>query len=269
MNSNIYASMLSDLPEIVNFAYQNNPENFYNVTEIFDEQESNLSKFLQILAIAEKLRHDQNFKNNTGIQEKFSEATNWYKFLSLESELYFANELKNLNFDVSFISDSSLEWQENNQTLPSPDLCAEKDNIKFLIEVAKIKDDDTTDNIANLIIPIIRKTKFRVNIQYCQDFSYPVTSYEERENREKLIHDFVAKFKQVITEVDTLPHDIDILGCKVEFTQSLLNHGYYACCSTEVLTNPADLIKPRIQFELERKANKRMKWKEEKKKYHI
>ena len=267
MNS-IYTSIISDFPKIVDFAYRKNPKTFWNITEIFGEQQSNLFKLLQILKIAEKLQHNSMFYDYSGIQEKFSEATSWHKLLSFESELCFANELANLDFFVSFVSDSSSEWKEDNQTLPSPDLYAEKDNIKFLIEIAKIKDDETTHNIANSITSVIRETKFRVWIQYCEEFSHPVISHKEREEREKLINDFVAEFKRVITKVDPqlLTHTANIFGCKVELTQLSLQCGYYAGCTTGVVLNPADYIKPRIQFELEKKAAKRLKWKEEHKK---
>jgi hypothetical protein len=132
----LYQKILENCPEIVRWAFQNKPKNFYEVTKIFDIEgsQSNISRFLEILNLAEELK-DANCPN---IQEKFAEASDWFKFLSLGSELFFAYEFVKLGFCVSLIPDNSLEWKIDQQDGASPDLSIEKDGQKFLVEVARI-----------------------------------------------------------------------------------------------------------------------------------
>ncbi|MEO0926151.1 MAG: hypothetical protein AAFY63_09800 [Cyanobacteria bacterium J06643_13] len=128
--------------------------------------------------------------------------------------------------------------------------------------MARIKDDETTSDIAIKIYPIIKKSSFRVHIRYSEEFSNPVVCYTEREEREKQIENFVEQFKRVITTVDTksLPQTKIILGCEVEFSQSPKNQGYYAGCMIGVITDPSEKIKPQIENELRKKAKKRERW---------
>jgi hypothetical protein len=131
---------------------------------------------------------------------------------------------------------------------------------------ARIKGDETTLDIANRINPIIKKYPFRVRIKYSEEFSIPVVEWKERTEREKLIESFVNEFKQIIKTIDgdgnSLPQTNYILDCEVEFTKSCKQQGYYAGGWTSAVTDPAKTIQPQIQKELERKANKRKKWKD-------
>lgn len=257
----LYQSSLDNCPEIIRWAFEKKPQNFYEIKKIFDIDGSskNLYRFLINIKLAEELKN----KNCLNIQEKFAETNTWFKFISFGSELYFASEFANLGFKVSFIPDNSSEWKrENGQDIPSPDISIEKNNQKILIEVARIKDDETTSDIAIQINPIIKKSSFRVHIRYSEEFSNPVVCYTQREEREKQIENFVEQFKKVITTVDaeSLPQTEVILGCEIEFSQSPKNQGYYAACRTEVIIDPSERVKPQIENELRKKAKKRERW---------
>ena len=258
---NIYQSNLDNCPKIIRWAFEKKPQNFYEIRKIFDidGNSKNFYRFLRNIKLAEELKNN----NCLNIQEKFAETNTCSKFLSFGSELYFANEFTNLGFKVSFIPDNSPEWKrENGQDIPSPDINIKMNNQKFLIEVARIKDDETTSDIAIQINPIIKKSSFRVHIRYSEEFSNPVVCYAEREDREKQIENFVEQFKKIITTVDTesLPQTEIILGCEIEFSQSPKNQGYYAGCMTGAITNPSERVKPQIKNELVKKAKKRERW---------
>jgi hypothetical protein len=148
--------------------------------------------------------------------------------------------------------------------LRSPDLTIEKDGQKFLVEVARIKGDETTLDIANQINPIIKKhsSPFRVRIHYSQNFSIPVINWQEREDREILVRNFVDLFREVIKTIDSnsLPQIKHLLDCEVEFSKSSSQQGYYAGCLTGVVIDPSGQITPKIKEQLEEKAKKRDKW---------
>ena len=258
---NLYQNSLDNCPEIIRWAFEQKPQNFYEIKKIFDIDGSskNFYRFLRNIKLVEELRS----KNCLNMQEKFAETNTWSKFLSFGSELYLACEFTRLGFKVSLISDNSSEWKrENGQDIPSPDIYIEKNGIEFFIEVARIKDDETTSDIAIQINSIINKYPFRVHIRYSEEFSNPVVSYEERKKREEQIENFVDQFKKVITIVnlESLPQTEIILGCEIEFSQSPKNQGYYAGCTTGVITNPSERVKPQIKNELCKKAEKRKSW---------
>ena len=153
---NIYQSSLDNCPEIIRWAFGNKPQNFIEIKRIFniDGNSKNFHRFLRNIKLAEELKS----KGCLNIQEKFAETNTWFKFLSFGSELYFASEFAKLGFKVSFIPDDSSEWKRNNgQDIPSPDIFIEKNDQKFLVEVARIKDDETTSDIAIQINSIIKK----------------------------------------------------------------------------------------------------------------
>lgn len=258
---NLYQNSLDNCPEIIRWAFEQKPQNFSNITEIFDLDGSlkNLFRFLKIIKLAEELKN----QNCSNIQEKFAETNTWSKFLSFGSELYFASELAKLGFKVSFILDNSSEWKtDDSKDIPSPDIYIERNGLNFFIEVARIKDDETTSDIAIKINPIIKKYPFRVHIRYSEEFSNPVVSSEEREEREEQIENFVAQLKQVIGTVnpELLPQTKIIFGCEIEFSQAPKNKGYYAGCMTGVIINPSERVKPQIKNELCKKAEKRKSW---------
>jgi hypothetical protein len=257
----LFQQALENCPEIVCWAFKNKPKNFYTINEEFDIEGSysNLIRLLNILQLTEELRN----ANCSNIQEKFAETNKWSKFLSLGSELFFAYEFVKLGFEVSLISDNSREFKKTNgDNGASPDISIKKDGQQFLVEVARISDDETQLEIANKINPIIKENPFRVRIQYSEEFSTPVIGYEEREERERLIKDFVNKFREIIQTIDSnsLPHVQNILDCQVEFSESLGQHGYYAGCSTSPIFIPAEKIQLKIKNVLEEKAKKRQQW---------
>lgn len=261
-----YQQHLENCPEIISWAFKNKPKNFYEIIEIFDIEgsSSTINKFLVILSLAEKLKN----ANCLNIQEKFAEANTWSKFLSLGSELFFAYEFVRLGFDVSLILDNSKEWKKSNgQDCPSPDIKMQKDGKEFLVEVARLSDDETTSNIAQKINPIIRNNIFRVMIQYCEEFCIPVVSYKKRKKREELIEKFVDQFREAIKTVDhnSLPQTKTILDCQVEFSEAYKQEGYYAGCRTGC-SDPSEEIQPQIQSEIKRKAKKRQEWDDSQKK---
>ncbi|MEM8718148.1 MAG: hypothetical protein AAGE84_02410 [Cyanobacteria bacterium P01_G01_bin.39] len=252
---------LEKCPEIIRWAFEKKPRNFYEIKKIFNIEgnSKNFTRFLRNLKLVEELKN----YHCLNIQEKFEETNTWSKFLSFGSELFFAHEFAKLGFKVSFIPDNNSEWKrENGQDIPSPDIVVEKHGQKLLIEVARIKDDETTSDIAIQINPIIKKNPFRVHIRYSEGLSNPVVCYLTRKEREEQIENFVEQFKKVITTVDTksLPQTKIILGCEIEFSQASKNQGYYAGCITGAIINPSDRVKPQIENELKKKAKKREKW---------
>lgn len=195
---NLYQNSLDNCLEIIRWAFKKKPQNYCKITEIFDIDGNlkNFHRLLKSIKLAEELKN-QNCSNT----EKFAETDTWSKFLSFGSELYFASEFAKLGFKVSFIPDSSPEWKtDDGRDIPSPDIYIEKNDLKFLIEVARIKDDETTSDIAIKINPIIKKYPFRVHIKDSEAFSNPVVSYEEREEQ---IENFVDQFKKVIATVES------------------------------------------------------------------
>ena len=257
----LYQSSLDNCPEIIRWAFEKKTQNFNEIKKIFDIDGSskNFYRFLRNIKLAEELKS----KGCLNIQEKFAETNGWFKFLSFGSELYFANEFSKLGFEVSFIPDNSSEWKrENAQDIPSPDICVENKDQKFFIEVARIKDDETTSEIAIQINLTIKENPFRIKIKYSEEFSNPVVDYEEREEREKQIKKIVEQFEKVIktVNVESLPQTKIILGCEVEFSQSTKKQGYYAGCMTGVISNPSERVKPQIKNELRKKAEKRERW---------
>lgn len=265
----IYQQTLENCPEIIQWAFKNKPKNFYEIKKIFDIEGScsTVIRSLKILKLAEDLKN----ANCSNIQEKFADTNTWSKFLSLGSELFFAYEFVKLGFDVSLIPDNSLEWRtRNGQDGKSPDISIKKDGHEFLVEVARINDDETILDIANQINPIIKRNPFCVHIQYSEEFSIPVVSYKERTAREKIIEDFVEQFREIIKTIDpnSLPQIKNILGCEVEFSESVRQQGCYAGCMTGTIINPAERIQPQIKKELERKAKKRQQWNDSQKNLH-
>jgi hypothetical protein len=258
----IYQQTLENCPEIVRWAFKNQPKHFYQITKIFDIEGScsNLTRFLKILKLAEELKN----ANCPNIQEKFAEANTWSKYLSLGSELFFAYEFVKLGYCVSLIPDNSSEWTIEGKNLQSPDLSVERDGQKFLVEVARIKGDETTLDIANQINPIIKKHSFpfRVHIHYSDQFSTPVISYDERNKREQLVENFVDRFRDVIKTIDSnsLPQTKNICDCEVKFSKPYDRQGYYAGCLTGIVIDPAQQITPKIKGQLKEKAQKRIKW---------
>jgi hypothetical protein len=257
----LFQQALENCPEIVRWAFKNKPENFYTINETFDIEgsSSTLIRLLSNLKFAEELKNT----NCSNIQEKFAEANSWSKFLSLGSELFFAYEFVKLGFEVSLILDNSPEFKKaNRQDKASPDISIKKDGRQFLVEVARISDDETQLEIANKINPIIKENSFRVRIKYSEEFSIPAIRHEERTERENLIKDFVNKFREIIQTIDSnsLPNIQNILDCQVEFSESLEPKGYYAGCRTSIITNPGEKIQLQIKNELERKAKKRQQW---------
>ena len=259
----LYQKSLDNCPEIIRWSFEQKPKNFHDIKKIFDTEGScqNFMRFLRNLKLAEELRN----ANCLNIQEKFAETNTWSKFISLGSELFFAHEFVKLGFEVSLIVDNCYEWKSaNGQDIPSPDISIEKNGQQFLVEVARIKDDETRSDIATQINPIIKKYPFRLQIKYNEDFFNPVVCFLEREKREKQIENFVQKFQKVIASIDTdtnsLPQTKIIYGCEVEFAKSFIKQGYYAGYMTSFIRNPANKILPQIKKELERKANKREQW---------
>jgi hypothetical protein len=257
----LYQQHLENCPEIISWAFENKPKNFYDIIKIFDIEgsSSTINRFLVILRLAEKLKN----ANCSNIQEKFAEVSEWNKFLSLGSELFFAYEFVKLGFDVSLIPDNSSEWKNSNgKDCSSPDIRIQKNGKEFLIEVARISDDETTSDIAQKINPIIRKNIFRVRIQYCEDFCVPVVFYTERNEREELIEKFVDQFRETIKTVDhnSLPQTKDIHGCQVEFSEAYKQEGYYAGCRTSAIIIPDEKFQDSVKNTLEKKAKKRQQW---------
>jgi hypothetical protein len=256
----LFQQALENYPEIVRWAFKNKPKNFYTINEIFDTEGSSsaLIRLLNILQLTEELRN----ANCLNIQEKFAETHEWKKFLSLGSELFFAYEFVKLGFEVSLIPDNSREFTANGQDIPSPDISIKKDGQEFLVEVARVSDDETQLEIANKISTIIKKNPFRVRIKYSEEFSIPVVDCQERKKREKSIKDFVDKFRGIIKTIDSnsLPQVQNILDCQVEFSESHEKQGYYAGCSTSIITIPEEKIQLQIKNVLESKAKKRQQW---------
>lgn len=92
------------------------------------------------------------------------------------SELFFAYEFVKLGFCVSLIPDNSSEWKINGQNIPSPDFTVQKDSMKFLVEVARIKGDETILDISNRINSLIKEHPFRIDINYSEQFSISFVS---------------------------------------------------------------------------------------------
>jgi hypothetical protein len=243
-------------PEIVDWAFGKKITNLINIAEHFGERRRDLFKLFEILHLAEQLRSS----NCSNIQEKFADTTSWSKLPALNSELFFANEFTKMGFSVSLIPDNTPEWPKQ-----SPDMCVVKEGREFLIEVARISDDETISEIADSITTVVEKSSFRVEIQYSEEFSIPVINGKEREERENLIDRFIDEFKKIIQTIDqkSLPQNRDILGCKVTFTQPLYGkRGYYAGCVTGAINIPDEKFKEEITFRVQEKAKKRMSWNE-------
>lgn len=213
-----YQQMLESCPEIVRWAFKKKPENFKKIIEEFKtgNNYSNLIEFLNILKLSEELKKAK----CSNLQDKFAETNNWYKFLSLGAELFFAYEFVKLGFCVSLIPDNSKEWKNSNgQDIPSPDFTVKKCGNQYLVEVARIKGDESISEISNKIKSIIQNHPFIVEIHYSEDFSIPAVSHDQRNKREELVKQFISEFNAKISQINSslLPKTEYILGCEIKF----------------------------------------------------
>lgn len=249
-----------NIPELILWSFNKKPRNLFEVTEHFGEAQQDLFKLLEILKLIELLR-DSNLSN---IQKKLAETVNWQKFLSFGSELFFGNEFLSQDFSINFIPDYSKDWSGK-----KPDFSALKGGQNFLTEVARVSDDETVDEIAARIKPIIIKSPFRVEIEYSEDFSIPVIESKQRGKRQELIEKFVDEFKKTITTLDptSIPQSCNVLGCQVTFTKPLRGkRGYYAGCVTGAVLLLEEKLKQHIKGIIKDKAEKRVKWTESQRK---
>jgi hypothetical protein len=231
------------------------------ITEHFGEVQPALFKLLKILELIELSR----CRNFLKLQDKLAvESSNWGKFLAFGSELFFANEFFKQGFSVELILESEKDWAKQHRR--PPDFCVLNNDHKFLIEVACISGDETTSEVAARISPIIRQSSFRVEIEYSEDFSIPVIKSNEREERQRLIEEFVNEFEKILATLDSttsLPKSCDIFGCRVTFTKPLAGkRGYYAGCVTDAVIIPEDKLYQHIASVIGDKAKKRVTWAE-------
>ena len=255
----LYKKILEGCPEIVHWAFEKKPENFKKIIEEFKtgNNYSNIIKFLKILKLAEELKKAK----CPNLQDKFAETSDWGKFLSLGSELFFAYEFVKLGFCVSLILDNSIEWKTNGNNIPSPDFTIKKCGKEYLVEVARIKGDGTISEISNKIKPIIEQYPFCISIHYSEKFSSPAVSYDQRKDREKLVKDFVRQFERIIPQINnsSLPKNEYILDCEIKFAASCSQSGSQKL-TTSGGTDLHKKINSEIKNQLEKKAEKRKKW---------
>jgi hypothetical protein len=271
------------------YCFREKSENFFNIVEYFAGNNSDLFKLFGVDE-EETLRNirgskipDQSknylYSFSQGIHlaqelrdfgcdsiEKFSETPDWKKFLSLKSELLFANAFAKLGFSVSLISDSSQEWRRNGQMLPSPDILLEKDGQKFFVEVARISNDETVSKVLNKLNELNPCSQYMHNlyvwIKFSTEFSSPAISHVERTERDELINRFVDEFQEFFPLINrsSMPETIEIQNCQVEF--SAQPHFSYrridGIPSTIII--PQCKLNQQVKIELERKAKKREKW---------
>ncbi|MEQ9552914.1 MAG: hypothetical protein RIM23_25270 [Coleofasciculus sp. G3-WIS-01] len=255
---------MMSVPELIGWSFSKKPKNLLAITEHFGETQQDLFKLLEVLELIESSR-GCNFLN---LQDKLvEESSSWSNFLSFGSELFFANEFSRQKFSVELILKSTECWNKEGRKIP--DFSVLKDNQNFLIEVARISGDETTSEVASRISPLIRRSSFRVEIKYSENFSFPVIKSNERTDRKNLIDEFVNEFDKIIKTLDSttsLPKSEDILGCRVTFTKPRHgNRGYYAGCVTDAINLPEEKLYQHIAFVIEEKAKKRITWDESKK----
>ena len=255
---------MTSVPELIHWSFSKKPENLIEITKHFGEAQQDLFKLLEILKLIE-LSRCRSFLN---LQDKLvGESSNWRRFLAFGSELFFANEFLKQGFSVELILESDKHWAK--PTRRPPDFFVLKDEKKFLIEVASIAGDETTSEVANYIRPLIEKSSFCVDIQYTEDFSFPVIKFNEREERQRLVKAFVNEFEKVFETLDSttiLPQSCDILECRVTFTKTFdSKQGHYAGHGTDLFSIPEDKLYQHIESVIEDKAQKRETWAEFKK----
>lgn len=254
------------IPEIVDWAFSKKQSNLLHITEHFGENQRNLFKFLEVFQLVEQLKSN----NCLNIQDKFANTTDWEKFNSLSSELCFANELIKLGFSVSLIPDNTPEWTieegKKKRDNTSPDISAVKNGQEFLIEVARISDDETTSEISDFIDILARVNSVCVEInKYSKKFSLPVLSRNERTERHELIAKFLDEFEKIIKTVDpsSLPQKRDIYDCNVIFSKPPDGMpGYCGGYVTDCVRIPEEKFKLQIAKTVEAKAKKRDSWKD-------
>jgi hypothetical protein len=151
---------MTSVPELIHWSFRKKPENLIEITKHFGETQRDLFKLLKILKLIELSRT----RSLLNLQDKLvGESSNWRKFLTFGSELFFANEFFKQGFSVELILESDKNWAKPNRK--PPDFIVLKDEQKFLIEVVSIAGDETISKVANYICPLIEKTSFCVDIK--------------------------------------------------------------------------------------------------------
>jgi hypothetical protein len=244
-------------PELINYSFSNNFANIFNILDHFGKNKKDILEFISILKLVEELRE----YGCLHIPDKFSDTPSFSKLLSLKSEFLFATEFAKIGFNISLISDSDKNWRHRKNSLPSPDFLAINGDKKVLVEVAKISDDETIQNILTRIRPFLTDTSLYVWIVFSKELSLPVMNSQDRDIREQIINNFIEKFREILTTInqDSIPQKIDILNCQVEFHKLDMQRGNCDGMPTAVII-PQENLDKHIKNIIHIKAEKRTQW---------
>jgi len=200
-----------------------------------------------------------------GIQEKLADvANNSGKFKSAVSELEIARVLIQHGKTVKLLPDAYMGRDADNNEIPSPDILAHDKTGDYYAEVSMFSDDDTSGLILDELRPFLSDSKppCRVDVSLPQSLSLPANSYAERTTKyariKKILDDFKPKFSTA--DRKRLPIRITVDDAVFDVFPSGLGKGYPGMVNTDAFVVPTQQIIQIIQYRVNEKAKKRLKW---------
>lgn len=142
-----------------------------------------------------------------------------------------------------------------------PDIFAKDSQIEAYIEVRRIIEDPTKNQIIELLRKLLRNYPCIVNLELNEEMATPTTRYYEIEKRKRMVREVLQQLetKLKMLNLSSLPMKIETDIGKFEVLRSPSNMGYPGVLSYDIIV-PKDKLIKKICYDLKEKAKKREEW---------